>query len=203
MFREILTETRGKIGAPPRPFTDEELRVIRTPPPQFMHAHPNDPLWKQYRQRQAIFMHGRVVWAQVVIAAAALYEDDAVDAPATYIYSLDPHFEEDVVSLAEIADTLYNLDGDSTDVPAERRFAGLLENERRRMKLQVPKSLTDGRDVLHSCGMIPRKYLPLPRLAMPLFPLLVVPEKTEVTWLLPSQWWSDELLEMWVDAVNE
>jgi hypothetical protein len=182
----------------------EELSAIRSAPPDFMHSNPHDPLWKQFRQRQAIFTHGELVWGQIVQGNSTLYEDGTHDAPAAYIYSLDPEFDDDVITLAEIADTLYELRGETTDSPETQRFADMLgDGYQRELLAQVPYSVTDGRDVYYSCGIIPRKYLPTPRIAMPLFPLVIVPGKTEATWMLPSRWWPTDLIEMWIDALEE
>ncbi len=205
MFQAMLHDTRRKFGGPPRRLDGDAIRGIRTSPPDFLHTNPNDALWLQYRQRHAIFTHGEVVWGQVVQANNVLYDDaQPHDAPAAYIYSLDEFFEDDVMALAEIADTLYAIKGEATDNPATQRFADMLGNEyERQLLLQVPYDLTDGRDVYYTCGVIPRGYLPVPQLAAPLFPLVIVPGKTEATWVLPSMWWSQELIDMWIDAVTD
>jgi hypothetical protein len=204
MFQNLLEEARRKFGDPPRRFDGEEVRAMRSPPPDFMQSNPRDPLWLQFRQRQAIFSHGELVWGQVVQANSILYDDaDPHDAPAAYIYSLDTDFEEDVMALAEIADNLYGIRGETTDNPQTQPCADMLgDGYARNLLAQVPYDLTDGRDVYYTCGVIPRKYLPLPQLAAPLFPLIIVPGKTEATWLLPSRWWPQELIDMWLDALN-
>jgi hypothetical protein len=203
MFQDLLEETRRNLGAPPRNFAAEVVREIRTPPPQFMHADANDQLWKQYRQRQGIFTHGTVVWGQVVQANPSIYHEGSNDAPANYIYSLDPEFEDDVVSLAEIADSLLHIRTNLADNTAARRFANLISDDyEHHMLLQVPYCMTNNRDIYYTTGIIPRSYLPLPRLVTPLLPILVVPGKTEATWAVPSRWWAEELVDLWFDAVS-
>ena len=204
MFQQLMQEARAKFGDPPRKFTNDQARAIRTAPPEFMHADPGDPLWLPFRQRQAIFTHGELVWGQIVQANSILYDEaDPHDAPAAYIYSLDPHFDEDVLALAEIADTMFNIRGEQTDNPRTQKIANMLgDGYVRNLLVQVPYELTDGRDVYYTCGVIPRKYLPIPRLVAPLFPLIVVPGRTEATWVLPKWWWPNELVEMWIDAVS-
>lgn len=203
MFGEWIQQTRQNFGKPPRTFSSEVAREIMVLPPAFMHENKKDKFWKQYNEFKAIFAYGSVVWASMIQANAILFQEHPADAPAAYLYSLDPYFDHNPDQLEEIAGNLADTKGRHGYDREVQRFADMLADEfERQLRLPIPKVLTSGHDVVYTCGVIARRHLPLPFLAAGLFPLIVLPGKTDANWVLPSRWWADGLLQFWFEALD-
>lgn len=203
MFGQWIEQTRQNFGNPPRSFSGDVAQQIMVRPPSFLFENKRDKLWKQYNQFNAIFAHGVVVWAHIIQAHHTLFEEHPEDAGAAFLYSLDPYFDDNAFDLEEVAANLFDTKGQRIRDREVQRFADMLADEyERQLLLPIPRSLTRGRDVIYTCGVIARRHLPLPFLARALFPLIVVPGKTDASWVLPSMWWADGLLQMWFEALD-
>jgi hypothetical protein len=204
IFRALLNSTRRNFRPAPRQFSAEEARDLTARPPTWMMEVRRDKIWEQFNKARQIFEQGHVVWGHLIQANQILFEEGPDDAPAAWLYSADPYFEEDVDSLGAIAHGLFETKGKRTGDREVQRFADMLHDEReRQLRLPIPKSMTGGRAVTYTCGMIVRKHLPLPFLADALFPLVVAPHVSEATWILPSRYWADDLLNHWFSALDQ
>lgn len=203
IFRLMLAEARQNFRAAPRIFNANEMNELRIRPPVWMQEDRKDKLWEQYRNMKGIFENGHVVWGRLIQANAILFEEGADDAPAAWLYSSDPYFEEEVDGLAVIATGLFDTKGEQTGDPAVQRFADMLHDEReRQLRLPIPVSMTGGLPVTYTCGVVVRSHLPVPFLADSLFPLIIAPNISEATWILPSRYWPEHMLNVWFSALD-
>jgi hypothetical protein len=197
MSLQLLEQCRQKFGPPPRSFSLRERFYLWMAPPDWMIGK-RDELWRVYRSRKQLVRDGQVVWAALIQANFQLFSPGSSNCPAAVVYSTDPSFDSEPYALEEIARSLFRLKGTAPEDPALQKFAHDLTDERvRSMKLALPHSLTQGRDVFYTCIMVHRPHLPDRYLAAGLLPLVVQPELTEATLILPSRFWSDELLALW------
>ena len=152
-----------------------------------------------YKHHRMIRDFGQVVWGCIVQANNELFDRrQHDDCPAVAIYSLDPYFDGRLSELREIASCIFELKGENYEDNELRLFSRVLSNERTTlMKQPVPKYLTGGRDVFYSTIMVHRKQLPVPFLDEVFFPLLVAPEYTTATMILPKEYWGNRTLWMW------
>jgi len=196
MFQEIMDDIRRKFGEPPRRFSIGDKLALSASKPLLMP--PGDRLIMQYQHRKEIFRTGKVVWGHIIQANEKLFLPGSECLPAAWLYSLDPHFDEQVEELEDIALDLFDTKGEETGDPELQRFADTLADEYERiMSLPIPKSVTGGRDVTYTVGNVHRRFIPTGRLAQSFFPLVVAPSITPATWILPSRWWSEPLVAMW------
>lgn len=192
MTRELLDKVRIRIGLPPRRrglFSNNE-------PPSWMKSK-DDGLMEFYRKQELIFCQGTVVWGVTVQAHEHLFGHCPSDHAAQVVYSLDPSFEQNGVPLQWIAQHLYSLKETTPEDPEERRIANLITDEMERgMGLPVPKSLTQGKEVLTSTIIVIRNHLPGRFLQNNWFPLLVHPQ-TPAVMIVPRLYWAPEMLALW------
>jgi hypothetical protein len=193
-----IEQTRQILG-PPRAGRMNKVFVRR--PPAWMHQHRADPLWGVYQIQQTLLDHGQVVWGCIVQANALLFEPGEGDSPAAVIYSDDPYLDAEPEELGYIAHQLFELKG-RTEVDADvRQFAASITDERTRdAKLIVPPRLTGGRRVYYTAIMVIRAHLPDGVLRDAMLPLLVLPDRTPWTLVLPSHFWSPSLVLQWKSA---
>jgi hypothetical protein len=166
---------------------------------------PKAPAWVRGSQLKTIYdsvnllrQEGQVVWGHIVQANSLLFDPhEKADCPAAAIYSLDPYYDGKVDELEEIASSLFEIKGEETTRELQQ-FSDILEDERTtQMKLPIPKSLTNGRAVIYTSIMVHRKQLPIPFLVTSAFPLLVHPNKTQATMILPEKYWSESMKSYW------
>lgn len=155
----------------------------------------SDPLKKFYKRQGQLLAHGRVVWGGVVQANSLLFEPGASDHPAKIIYSNDPYFDDQNYHLLEIAERLFALKGTTPEDPELALAAKSVTDEmKRQFGVHLPKSLTDGMEVISSETMIIRAHLPFGMLVDRALPLLIHPS-TEQVMLVPHQFLTNEFKE--------
>ncbi|MHB0934816.1 MAG: hypothetical protein ACYC6A_00370 [Armatimonadota bacterium] len=195
----LIQDCRQRFKAPPRTFSFfDRIGYLRVPPPGWMRFVPKDKLWEIIHNQQMIFEQGQVVWGCLVQANMQLFERGRTDCPAMVVYSTDLYYDSHPDELAEIGHGLYSLKETQPDDPEERRFAEVITNElTRAMCLPVPKSRTDGRTVISTAILVHRRHLPKGILADGSFPLIILPRLTQAAIILPSRYWSPELIDLW------
>jgi len=159
---------------------------------------PGDAIWRIYLQQGVLLTKGRIVWGTLIQANKQLFHPGMHDCPAMALYSLDPYFDTHPDELMALAHRLFSLKGTRPADRDELHFARVVTDEMdRSMHLPVPLSLTDGRECFASVIMVYRRHLPGRYLSQGLFPLLVRPEMTKVSMIVPSKYWSSDLLRAW------
>ena len=156
-----------------------------------------------YTDQEMIYKHGRIVWGHIIQANNALYEPGTDDLPAAIIYSDDPEMDKYPHLLDEYASSLYHIKGQATTPELSefsRKLADEIESD---WKLKIPKSLTGVYQCYYLTNMIFRKHLPDGFLESGLFPIMIYPEKTDVGFVLPSQFWTkDFIADSWKQHIN-
>jgi hypothetical protein len=201
--RELIESCRTAFGPPPRQFDPYDVDgYLRVPRPAWVTAvgrgrgaeYYHDLLAWQGELRRS----GRIVWGNIVQANVALFRPGDDDDPAAFVYSPDPAIDNAPHRLSTIAGSLFDLKGADVGDPALQRFADTLEDERETIgKLAVPPTLTGGIEVFYTVALVCRRHLPARRLRNRMFPLLVLPEQTTATMILPSRYWPEALLSEW------
>ena len=142
---------------------------------------------------------GRVVWGALVQANSVLFDpDNRQTLPANVIYSPDLWFDNNVPALRGLARGLFDLKGKNPADKELRSFARAITNELlRTMRLPLPRSLTDNREVYFTTCLVQPSHLPSGHLATGFFPLLICPDKTDAVMILPAEYWPEELCAAW------
>ncbi|WP_327234542.1 hypothetical protein OG349_11655 [Streptomyces sp. NBC_01317] len=138
-----------------------------------------------------------MVWAALVQANVLLFRPGSGDHPAEVVYGPDPKaFDDCPDSLSGIARSLFSLKGTEQYDPELQVFSDHLADEMERtMRMPVPRKLAGNETVHITCVIVARRHLPEQVLHGSIFPLLIHPEKTDVTMILPSRYWPEDLPE--------
>jgi hypothetical protein len=188
--REVIEAVRARLSPAPRPIPWRVRWALRCHPPGWMGFR--DPLKKFYGRRSRLLKHGTVVWCAVVQANSLLFEPGAGDHPAKVIFSNDPYFDDEPYHLLEIAERLFALKGTTPNDPELLTAAKSVTDEmERKFNVLLPKSLTDGKDVISSETMIVRSHLPFRMIIDRSLPLLIHPSTDQVM-LVPHPFLTDD-----------
>ena len=126
-----------------------------------------------------------------------LFEPGPNDCPAGVIYEPVASGERSYLAYPRIAQSIFDLKGKKHRDPELRECARWVTDEWLRIVgAIVPEQLTGGRDVLLSCLMIHRKHLPSGYLSCSMFPLIINPEETPWTMILPGEYWPEGVDEL-------
>ena len=167
---------------------------LRIPAPLAKLA--NHPLRAVYSDQPLLFKHGRVVWAHVVQANSQLFQMGEWDLPAAFVFSLDPFFDTQWQSLANLAASLFALKGALNPDPADAALAHIITSETEMVfNSHVPRHRTADKEVFFTTAMVHRNHLPNWMLGRSLVPFLVAPEKTRASMILPHRYWPSKLWE--------
>ncbi len=159
-----------------------------------------DKLCLVLRDQDVLRDSGRVVWGSLVQANNRLFNPaNRLVLPANVIYSPDKHYDAHTSAMAGIAHELFQLKGTSPRENELRRFASAITDELlRTMRLPLPGSLCENREVYVTTCLIQPSHLPDGYLAAGFFPLVICPEQTEAVMILPSVYWPEDLRAAWV-----
>ena len=120
---------------------------------------------------------------------------------ATVVFSEDEVFDEFPNLLAEVAIRVARLqDEKQAELPEDHKavLRELTGRSHRRQNMLLPKDLCYQKDTYMTTVYIYRPHLPRPLLLRGFFPMLVLPEKTTASMVLPAAYWSDEMLTEWL-----
>jgi hypothetical protein len=204
---EAIRRCRQNLGSPPRQLPPEERRSFRLRPSlyvSFLFLLRRDKLRLILRDQDLLRDCGRVVWGFLVQANNILFDPaNRQVLPANVIYSPDQYFDGRVSVLEGIAHKLFELKGTSPRDKELRRFARAITDELlRTMRLPLPGSLCENREVYFTTCFVQPSHLPDGYLAASYFPLVISPEQTEAVMILPSAYWPDELRAAWGEDIG-
>ena len=187
-------QCRELFGAAPRVWTRAQNKVLLSRAPAW---HKNDPLGRVVKDRPLLLQHGRVAPGVLIQANAYLWGMGAEDSAALALWSDDTRLETELVRLRELALELGDLKGKPNEevAPALAPFARDITNESARplnMKLPDDWGLA-GANFYLSALLVWRAHLPARYLTSRVVPMLVLPEQTAATMILPAMFWCDAL----------
>lgn len=172
---------------------------LRSPLGAVRDAH-NDAMRAEYLQ---LLLAGDVVWGALSQVNNGMFEPGAVDLPGVTVYSTDPCFDGRPQDLNAIGSACFALKNTAPEDPELLDIAERLTNEYdHTIRKRLPRKLTDGRVVYMGATMFHRGRIPGGVLAASAFPLVIVPERTEVNMVLPLRFWSKMLKAEW-DNLND
>jgi hypothetical protein len=152
------------------------------------------PLRAVYDEQPVLFEHGRVVWAHVVQANTQLYQMGEMDLAAEFVFSLDPYFDVQWQTLANLAAGLFALKGAERPDTADAAFARVITSETEMVfNLPVPRQRSADKEAFFTTAMVHRNHLPGWILGANLVPFLVAPDKTRASMILPHRYWPYKL----------
>jgi hypothetical protein len=195
-MNSVLRACQSNFGEPPRSLSfGEKLRFLIWPPRWCLFG--SDPLIGIYWTQNKLRDRGRVVWGQLVQANSLLFQPGPNNCPANVIYEPVASGERSYTALPRIANSIFGLKGQRHHDTELAECARWVTNERHRMvDAPVPKRLTGGRDVVFSTVMVHRKHLPSGYLSCSMFPLVINPEETPWTMILPHYYWPEGVDEL-------
>jgi hypothetical protein len=184
----LLQACRDNFGATPRSFPRGERSYLYTRFPDWLG---DDSLRVLQRDRDALLRRGRVVWAALIQANQTLFEPLLEDAPALVVWSENPEFLHNHQALRALGLELYGLKGENAagDVAEVARL--VTDEMGRPLNYRLPESLA--KDAFVTTILVSRKQLPCGFLTSGLLPLLVLPEESPCSLILPGKFWPDEL----------
>ena len=109
------------------------------------------------------------------------------------IYSLDEHFDARLQTLATAARRLH----ETKDAPVGRLGHCIADEYENLWQRELPEWLAGERTIYYTTLLVIRKHLPEGYLKQRFFPLVVAPSHCRTAMILPSQFWSNGLLEHW------
>jgi hypothetical protein len=181
---------RASLGEAPRDFSwRDKVGYLRIPRPVWLRR--KDPLAEILRAQDLLLTEGRLVWGAIVQANTLLFKPGWQNHPAAVVYSPDTAlFDDNPDLLLDIARKLYRVKGTQQADPELAAFSRMLASERdREMRMEVPRSLTGSAAVHCTDIIVARRHLPGRVLSERVFPLLIAPERTAMTMMLPSRFW--------------
>ncbi|WP_449473193.1 hypothetical protein [Streptomyces tanashiensis] len=186
----VIAQCRASLGEAPRRFSwFDKFRYLRIPRSDWVERE--DPLAEILKAQDVLLAEGRLVWGAIVQANSDLFVRGWHDLPAAVIYSPDTAvFDDSPDLLLDIARKLYRLKGTRQQDPELAAFSRMLASEMdREMRLEVPRRLTGSAAVYCTDIIVARRHLPGRALSKSIFPLLIAPEHTAMTMMLPSRFW--------------
>lgn len=195
----MIKETRERYEKHRGKFSFFEKIRNRIPLPKGLAE--DHPLLVAAKNQKLLYDEGRIVYACVVDAHKSIYEKGSDICEATIVFSEDEVFDEFPNLLAEVAIRIAKLqDEDQAAMPQEHKAVlhQVVGIGKRQQNMLLPKDLSYQKDAYLTTVYIYRPHLPKPLLLRGFFPLLILPEKTTASIVLPSSYWSDEMILEWL-----
>jgi hypothetical protein len=187
-MNSLLQSCRDNLGAAPRSFPRSDRKYLYPALPRWMAQ---DKLLPLQKHRHTLLKRGRVVWSSLVQANKYLYQPDSRDAPALVVWSEEPTLANDPLALRCLAHEIFDLKG-TTGTGELADLGALVQAEMERpLNYAVPASLAE--NAFMTTILVFRRHLPCGFLTSGLLPLLILPEETPFSMILPGRFWPDEL----------
>lgn len=183
-YREMLTAVRNAYA------TDTDPKKNRIAKPDGFGAKP----YLNYD----VLKNGKIVYGCLVMGNTELYKESKQihkSYPAVLIYSTDECFVDDPTPLIKITKELYD-NKDNNFLQNETTFYSHYE---------LPKSMTDGKNVYATCVLLYRYHLPLGFIKdnMTIMPLIVSPDSCPSSFVVDAKYWPLELVHKYFGFDNK
>ena len=188
---------REKLGAAPRTFARAQKKILAAKTPPWSKT---DALGCVVRDRELLLREGRIAPGVLVQANQTLWQMGENTSAAIALWTEDARLETDMRCLRELALELKSFKGLSPETVKQRApemvpFAREITDETSsplNMKLPADWGMA-GAQFYMSALLVWRTDLPARYLTSRLIPLLVLPERTNSTLILPGLFWADAL----------
>ncbi len=199
---DVLNSCRRKFGEAPRQLSEKDLKSCRlslTSDMAEMFKASKDPLLMILEDQDKLLRGGTIVWGHLVQANSMAFDRKNIRTlPANVLYSFDTYFDSDVMYLGAIARSLFAQKGTSPADREIREFVRVITDElERSIRRELPRHYCCGHSVFFADCFIQPSHLPGKCLTGSYFPMLVNPEETAATMILPSQYWPTEFVRGW------
>ena len=200
-FEKAINQCRTALGNAPREFSIYRGWKNKMPKP-FWLLFENDQCYNEIlSQQDSLLKRGNIIWGGVIQANSALFSKGSFNHPAAVIYSFDCNVDKSPEIIKIIASELFSYKGMQTSNPEIQAFSDKLADEiETDLKLKIPEELTEGVECFYTSILVHRNHLPNNVLSMGVFHLLVNPEETEATMILPFKYWPKSLINLWCAA---
>ncbi len=192
----------------------EELCKIRENFPKGTNIWLNRPEWlrpadrlnKIFTERGLLFESGKICYAALVQANDILFSYfPHKDAPASFVYSFDPYFEEYPEDLLVVARMLFEYKyAPTTDIPEEyQKIAAVITNEYDRSSFEFEVNIGGvNRRITFGTTIVFRRHLAKGKLGSPLLPIISAPDKTDAFIILPKKYWTKNYKKDYLKAMD-
>lgn len=141
---------------------------------------------------------GQVVWGSVAQVNMGVFSPGTEDLPGVTVYSTDPYFDANPQDLYAIGRACFHFKGtEPLDAEFKPVAARLTDEYDSTVRMQLPRRLTDDREVFLAATMFHRSRLPGGVLRASLFPMVIAPDATDVNMVLHLAYWSRTLRDTW------
>ena len=156
----------------------------------------NDELFKLYANLDRLLEEGCVQLGCIVQANTMLFEYSFfkpvlhIDCPATIIYTSDQYYCDNHDELEELASNIFQLRDCDYMTKEEQELVDILNNEKQRaFNVEIPHSLTGGRDVKLTTIVVHRKHLEEKKLCQSIYPVLTIDCEQCEAMILPQRYY--------------
>lgn len=161
--------------------------------PKWMLIYKDHRFESTYKDQRILIKEGRIALATIVQANTLLFKPGKYSCPAAMVYSEDTFFEEYPDKLKSIASQLFQIKGADCNDKEIQIFSDILADEKVPLfNFKVPEKLTYGKTVFFTTFIVHREHIPNGYIDFKYFPVLILPEKTEASIILPSKYWAPE-----------
>lgn len=196
MGRLVIKDCRDIFEASRRSSLADKSNRKLSPPPWLDERH---PLWPIVAEQDILYDGGQVVWGAIATANDLLYDPGPQDTLAALVYAAGTAYDESPAFLQDVAKATRELSVESEDSEV-RKFAAFLDDPKSRaLRIPIPASLIEDTPLFYAMVLVPRRHLPNGVLTKHLLPVVVNSFKTAAAAILPSCYWSPEMLDYWTD----
>lgn len=169
-----IVEIRDRFSREKKLFKNKNRNRMKIP--QWIIEDKEEPLKVIYKDSKKLIADGDIVLGHIIEAAPELLLEGEIDLPVTIIYSLDSQFSRGE-ELEELA----------SKVKESEIFTNSLE--KRIFNEKLPSSLVGDREVYMTTLILCRKHLPMRVLSRELLPVIVMPDETNASIVVPKYYW--------------
>lgn len=190
---DFITQTKNYYYEKRKRFSFWEKRKNVLTRPNWLKENTSDPLNGQIDDAKLLFEEGKLVLGCLIQANELLYQDDnRRDCPACFLYSEKDYFHDHWEELLELAEILamYKYKEYESCPPYLHEIVHVIKDERiRNCNYILPKEFTSGRKIYYTTVLVYPRHLPERKIEGSFLPLLVYPEQTVNSIVLPKYFW--------------
>lgn len=198
-MKKLISECRKIFEDKKDQFNPLESMYNKLKKPDWMKKSNDKRFECIYNDQKLLFSEGKIVFGYIVQANTLLFEPGNFDSPACIVFSEDEYFDDNFEELFEIANSLFSLKGTNVEDSEIKKFVDVITDEMTALyNVQLPNKVTKNKAVFYTTIMVRRSHLPTKYLKLGWFPILTCPNKTKASIILPSRYWSNDLINEWL-----